>query len=247
MSLVSIITPLYNSELYIDRTIQSLLKQTYKNWELFIIDDCSSDNGLQIAKYYSSRDSRINILQNNINMGAAVTRNNGIEASNGKYIAFLDSDDQWHPDKLSVQVQFMEQNKVGFTYTFYNHINEEGEEIYVGDNLPKKVDYESTMKNNKIGCLTAIYNVHMFGKTYMKDIRKRQDYTLWLQLLKKTEYAYCVPKVLATYTVREGSISSNKLSLIKYHWHIYRNIESQSLVKSLYYLSYYIFSRLTKK
>lgn len=245
--LVSIITPLYNSELFIERTIQSVLSQSYKKWELFVIDDCSSDNGLAIVEKYALKDMRINVLANKVNSGPAVTRNKGIKAAKGKYIAFLDSDDQWQKDKLMKQVEFMEKKKIGFTYTFYNHINESDKVIYVSDNLPKKVNYESTMKNNKIGCLTAMYNVEEFGKVYMKDIRKRQDYTLWLQLLRKTKYAYCVPEVLATYTVREGSISSNKFRLVKYHWHIYRNIESQSLFKSLYYLSYYILSRLTGK
>lgn len=244
-SLISIITPLYNSELYIERTINSVLQQSFTNWELFIIDDCSTDNGLKIAQNHAFLDSRIKILINSKNSGAAVSRNKGIEAATGNYIAFLDSDDQWHKNKLKLQLEFMQKHKVNFTYSYYNHIDEDGKELSVTNNLPDKVDYNSTMKSNKIGCLTVVYNIDFFGKMYMEDIRKRQDYTLWLKLLKKTEYAYCVPKVLATYTVRKGSISSNKFSLVKYHWHIYRQIESQSFLKSLYYLSYYIFVRLT--
>lgn len=245
-SLVSIITPLYNAELYIERTLQSVINQTYQNWELLVIDDKSSDKGSLIVKKYTEKDTRIKFLKNNANLGAALTRNKGIEAAQGKYIAFLDSDDTWKPNKLEEQIRFMKENNASFTFTYYNHVNENEKEIRVTDDLPEKVDYISTMKSNKIGCLTAMYDVEKFGKVYMHDLRKRQDYTLWLQLLRKTDYAYCVPKVLATYTVRKGSISSNKWSLIKYHWHIYRHIEKQSFFKSVYYLSYYIFARLTR-
>lgn len=247
MSLVSIITPLYNSEQYIERTIQSVLNQTYENWELLIVDDCSTDNGYKIVQELADKDNRIKLFKNEKNSGAAIARNKGIKAAQGKYIAFLDSDDQWHKDKLKIQVEFMESKNVGFTFTYYNHINEEGKTISQTINLPKKVDYKSTMKNNKIGCLTAMYNQEMFGKLYMRNLRKRQDYTLWLKILKKTKYAYCIPEDLATYTVREGSISSNKFSLVKYHWHIYKKIENQSFLKSLYYLSYYIVARLLGK
>ena len=236
---VSIITPLYNSAPYIERTIQSVQKQSFFEWELIVIDDCSSDNGIQVVEEWARRDSRIKVLKNSVNSGAAISRNKGIEAAKGKYIAFLDSDDQWHKEKLEKQIGFMQEKNVGFTYSYYNHIDEEGKEISATTNLPEKVDYVSLMKSNKIGCLTAMYDTSFFGKVYMKNIRKRQDYTLWLQLLKKTKYAYCVPEVLATYTVRKGSVSSNKWSLIKYHWIIYRRIEKQSFIKSLYYLFCY--------
>src|SRR5699024_5712169 len=112
-------------------------------------------------------------------------------------------DDQWHKEKLEKQIGFMQEKNVGFTYSYYNHIDEEGKEISATTNLPEKVDYVSTMKSNKIGCLTAMYDVEQFGKVYMENIKRRQDYTLWLQLLKKTKYAYCVPEILATYTVRK--------------------------------------------
>lgn len=245
--LVSIITPLYNSELYISRTIQSVLHQDYLHWELIIIDDCSVDKGLEIVRKIAEDEPRIRILTNEKNLGPALTRNKGIEEAKGKYIAFLDSDDQWHENKLLIQVQFMEESEIDFSFTYYNQINEEGRELSKIENLPSKVTYVSTMKSNKIGCLTAMYNQEKFGKLYMKNIRKRQDYTLWLQLLKKTKYAYCVPQILATYTVRKESVSSNKFSLVKYHWHIYRHIENQSFFTSLYYLSYYIISRISRK
>lgn len=244
--LVSVITPLFNSELYIERTIESVINQSYNNWELIIVDDCSADNGLNIVMKYIKTDSRIKILKNETNSGPAVTRNKGIAIAKGKYIAFLDSDDQWYKEKLLRQIGFMENGGIGFSYTYYNHIDEQGNVISITKNLPLKVDYESTMKSNKIGCLTAIYNQENFGKVFMENIRKRQDYTLWLQLLKKTDYAYCLPEVLATYTVRKGSVSSNKLSLVKFHWDIYRRIEQKSFFKSIYYVCYYILARLTR-
>lgn len=247
MPKVSIITPLYNSASYISRTIQSVLDQTFQDWEMLIVDDCSTDKGVDIVKGIAADEPRIKLLKNQTNSGPALTRNRGIKAAQGRYIAFLDSDDQWHKDKLKIQLEFMQKNRVGFTYSYYNHIDEKGNQISVTNKLPEKVDYVSTMKSNKIGCLTAMYDVRKFGKVYMRNLKKRQDYTLWLQLLKKTEFAYCVPHILATYTVRKGSISSNKFSLIKYHWKIYRHIEKQSFLKSLYYLSFYIFARLTRK
>lgn len=247
-ALVSIITPLYNAELYISRTIDSILSQTYSNWELIVIDDKSTDKGIEVVKKYIEKDSRIKLLYNEVNSGAAVSRNKGIEAARGSYIAFLDSDDQWHKDKLSKQLKFMQENKYPFTYTFYNHINEKGEEISRTVNLPLKINYKRSLKANDIGCLTAMYDVEFFGKQYMANIRKRQDYTLWLKLLKITDYAYCLPEVLATYTIREGSISSNKYSLLKYHWRIYRHIEKQSFLKASYtmihYLLYHFYSKI---
>src|SRR5690606_14556885 len=134
----------------------------------------------------------------------------------------------WDEKKLEVQLNFMETRKAPFAFTYYDHVDEKGETVQVSDKFPERVDYLSTMKSNKIGCLTAMYDVRYFGKVFMEDIKKRQDYTLWLKLLKKVDYAYCVPQVLATYTVRQGSVSSNKWSLVKYHWHVYYKIEKQS-------------------
>lgn len=243
-NLVSVITPLYNSELYIERTIQSVLNQTYENWEMLIIDDCSTDNGYKLVQEIAFKDSRIKLLKNDVNSGAAIARNKGIKAAQGKYIAFLDSDDQWHADKLRIQVSYMQENNISFSFSYYDQVNEYGETIGVINNLPKKVNYKSTIRSNKIGCLTAMYNANQLGKVYMAEIRKRQDYTLWLALLKKTDYAYCVPEVLGTYTIREGSISSNRFDLIKYHWHIYRVIEKHTFFNSVYYLGYWMTSKL---
>lgn len=242
--LISIITPLYNSEKYIGRTIQSVLNQTYKNWEMIIIDDCSTDNSFSLVEQLTKKESRIKLYKNDKNSGAGVTRNNGISKANGKYIAFLDSDDQWLPEKLDVQVNFMEENKIDFSFTNYQQVDENGNSLKVINNNIKKVDYYDMLKSNWIGCLTVMYNTESLGKTYMHSIRKRQDYTLWLKLLQKTKYAYCVPKVLAIYTVRNESVSSNKLDLIKYNWRVLREIEGLSFLKSFYYLGNHIFNKI---
>lgn len=242
--LVSIITPLHNGEDYVRETIESVLAQSYDNWEMIIVDDCSQDLGINIVQEFIVKDSRIKLIVNKTNLGPALTRNTAINFAQGQYIAFLDSDDLWTPDKLSIQIEYMNSNNYPFTFTFYNQITEDGGFIRSIDNISLKVDYLSSIKSNKIGCLTAIYNVAYFGKVYMEDIAKRQDYTLWLKLLKKVQYAYCVPKVLANYRIRKNSVSSNKFKLIKYHWYIYRNIEKHSFTKSFYFISNYVLVRI---
>ncbi|SEL80566.1 glycosyltransferase family 2 protein [Parapedobacter koreensis] len=244
---VSIITPLFNGAQFVSETIASVLLQSYQNLELLIIDDGSTDSGPQIVEEYKKKDNRIKFIRNDHNLGPARTRNRGIEVATGRYIAFLDSDDIWLPNKLEVQLHFMEKNKTPFTFTHYEQLDEEGNFLKKMDYFPDKVDYRSTMMSNKIGCLTAMYDTVYFGKVYMADIRNRQDYTLWLQLLKKVKYAYCVPEILARYRIRKGSISSNKWKLIKYHWHIYRHIEQQPFFTSLYYITNYITLRLLRK
>src|SRR5690606_18959223 len=153
--LVSIVTPLYNGEHYVSETIESVLSQTYKDWELIVVDDCSKDNGCQIVESYIAKDARIKLLKNESNSGPAKTRNTAIAAARGQYIAFLDSDDLWTENKLSDQIDFMNRNEAFFSFSYYEQITEDGNFIKTIDNLPDKVDYLSTIKSNKIGCLTA--------------------------------------------------------------------------------------------
>lgn len=242
--LVSIITPLYNTAPFIERTLQSVQAQSYQNWEMLITDDCSTDNGPEIVRQYTETDNRIKLFKNSKNSGPGVARNKSIKEAKGKYIAFLDADDQWKKNKLTTQIQFMETQRIDFSFSYYEQIDEEGNLLKRLDQYPKKVSYKDTLKSNKIGCLTAVYNAETLGKTYMEIIKRRQDYTLWLKLLKKTSYAYCIPQVLATYTIRRQSISSNKLKLIKYNWLVLYKIERLPLFKSLYYIVYHISQKL---
>ena len=238
MPLVSIITPSYNSERYIAHTINSILFQSFQDWELLIIDDCSTDRTTEIVNEYCTDDPRINLISLSENSGAAVARNKGIEAATGRFIAFLDSDDAWLPHKLEQQLKFMQANNYSFTFTAYQKVNNNGEVI--GElGVSKKLKYSDLLKKCEIGCLTAMYDTKVLGKIYMPLIRKRQDLGLWLKILKKTKYAYGLNKVLATYTVRNDSISSNKRSAATYTWKLYRQVESLPFYKSLYYFSHY--------
>ncbi|GLI56799.1 glycosyl transferase [Propionigenium maris DSM 9537] len=247
MGKASIITPMYNAEQYIGETICSILDQTYANWEAIVIDDNSTDNGAEIVEKFVEKDSRIKLIKLQENVGGAVARNMGIKAAKGDYIAFLDSDDLWHPEKLNKQVQFMENNNYSLTYTWYEKIDVNGNSLEKIMRSKNRVNYEEMLKYNYIGCLTAMYSVKRLGKIYMPEIGKRHDYALWLEILKRTEFAYCLEETLAQYRLVQGSLSSSKISLINYHWALFRRIEKFGPIKSSYYLIYNIINRLFLK
>ena len=180
MNLVSIITPVYNSEKYLADNISSVLAQTYKNWELILVDDCSSDTSEIICESFEKNDSRIKYYRLAKNSGAGIARNKAIEMANGKFIAFLDSDDTWYPKKLEKQLNFMKENDYHFTFTDYNMVDEAGNDLNKLVKCKSFVNYNKALYKNPIGCLTVIYSVDFFGKQYMPSIRKRQDYALWL-------------------------------------------------------------------
>ncbi|MCG3727439.1 glycosyltransferase family 2 protein [Vibrio cincinnatiensis] len=236
--MVSIITPSYNCANYIFETISSVLSQTYSEWEMIIVDDCSTDNSVSVIKSHIEKDSRIKLIQLNENSGAAIARNTAIEAAQGRYIAFLDSDDLWEPEKLATQISFMQKNDIAFSFSAYHKVDEQGVNIGKVD-VPEKVTYQKLLKCCVIGCLTAIYDTQKLGKVYMPLIRKRQDFGLWLHILKKCDSAYGLNIPLAKYRIRKDSISSNKLKAAQYNWKLYREVEKLSLFKSVYYFSHY--------
>lgn len=246
MPLVSIITPLFNAEKYIEKTVLSIIEQSYTNWELLIVDDCSRDSSYKVVQKISEKDKRIKIIKLKENLGAAVARNTGIENANGRFIAFLDSDDTWHPKKLEKQIKFMLDNQYYFTYTGYHKVDENG--IFIkSTKIPKIINYNKLLKTNYIGCLTAIYDSEKLGKIYFPLIRKRQDYALWLKILKMIPYAYGLQEDLANYTVRSGSISANKINVAKYNWMVYRKVEKLSLMHAIYcFINYAILGILRK-
>ena len=235
MNLVSIITPVYNSEKYLSEHIRSVQAQTHANWEHILVDDCSSDESETLIKSFQKEDSRIKYHRLDTNSGAGIARNKAIELSEGKYIAFLDSDDQWYPEKLEKQLSFMQENDYHFTFTDYDMVDEAGKELNKRVRCKPVLTYNKALYKNPIGCLTVIYDVGFFGKQYMPSIRKRQDYALWLNLLKKTN-GYGLNECLASYRTGNDSISANKLDLLKYEWKIYREVEGLSLFKSSFYL-----------
>lgn len=236
--LVSIITPLYNSSDFIGRTIESIQKQSYKNWELLITDDCSNDNSVNIVESYHKKDNRIKLFRLTKNSGAAVARNNSIKEANGRFIAFCDSDDRWKTNKLEKQVNYMLAHNYLFTYGSYDVVDENNN-LKGTFTAPPKVNYSSMLKTCSVGCLTACYDAHGLGKIFMPDIRKRQDYGLWLKILKKVKFAYGINEPFAIYTARNNSISSNKLKAAQYQWRIYREVEKIGFIKSLYYFTFY--------
>lgn len=237
--LISIITPTYNCERFIGETIESVLKQTYKNWEMIIVDDCSTDNTYEVVKKYADNDSRIKYYLLEENSGAAVARTKAMQLATGDYMAFLDSDDLWISNKLECQLKFMKENNYNFTCTEYEQIDENGKSLNKVIKVKNKTNYNGVLLSCPVGNSTVMYNVSKMGKFQVPNIRKRNDDALWLQMLKKEEYIYGLDNILMEYRIRTNSISSNKLDLVKYHWYLYRNIEHLSIIRSLFHIGYW--------
>lgn len=232
--LVSIITPNYNCEEFINNTIESVLGQTYKNWELLIIDDCSKDKSIDKVQEFIKKDSRIKLIKMKMNSGAALCRNKGIEFAKGKYIAFLDSDDIWLSKKLEKQIDFMEKNNIDFTYSQYTHMDENGNSLKVKARVPEKISYKKMLFHCYTGCLTVVYNQESLGKIYGPDISKSNDYGLFLQVLKKSKKARGIKENLAYYRIRKNSISRNKWKKIEPHLYLLNKVENINIFTSLF-------------
>ena len=235
--LVSIIMPTYNCGKYIEETINSVLNQTYSNWELIIVDDCSKDNTEEVVK--KIKDKRIKYHKLDKNSGAAVARTEAMKIAKGNYMAFLDSDDLWYEDKLSKQIKYMEDNNYSFTCTAYEQIDEESKSLNKVIKTKKKANYNRILLDCPVGNSTVMYDVDKLGKFEVPNIRKRNDDALWLQIIKKAKYIYGMDDILMKYRIRSNSISSNKLSLIKYHWQLYREIEHLSVIRSVFHICYW--------
>lgn len=244
--LVSVIMPVYNTKAFLADSIESILKQSYKNFELLIYDDLSTDGSNIIIREYAEKDSRIRDFKGQYNIGAGKARNFLIQAAIGRFVAFCDSDDKWEPEKLAVQVRYLLENSLDLTYSSYKVVNSEGKLKRVV-NAKEKVSYDIMLRNNYIGCLTAIYDTNRLGKRYMPDMRKRQDWACWLDILKETQQVQGIRKVLATYTERNDSISKKKLNMIKYNWLVYYKHEKFGIFKSIICLIYFMFFYFGKK
>ncbi|MCY9821472.1 glycosyltransferase family 2 protein [Aeromonas media] len=237
--IVSIIMPLYNSSAYVARSIESVLSQSYRNWELILVDDFSTDDTLLIIQSYLNSDKRIKLIKSELNVGAAVARNMAIEKASGKYLCFLDSDDIWLPEKLATQVSYMEQNNVLFSFMAYFKVDADDNKIGCV-HVPDVVSYNDLLRTCSIGCLTAMFNAEVLGKQMMPLLRKRQDYGLWLKLIKLSGKAYGINMPLSCYRVHSESISSNKFNAAKYQWRIYREVEGLNIFKTCYYFTTYM-------
>lgn len=234
--LVSIITPMYNGGKFIKQTIDSVLSQSYTQWEMIVIDDGSKDEGPSIVKTYSEGDSRIKLVSQK-NAGSAAARNNGIRIANGQYIALLDADDTWDSIFLESQISFMTKNKALLVYSSHRRINEQSVEILSPFIVPPQVTYVDMLKTSSISCLTGLYNIEKFGKMYLREEMKsyRDDYVYWLDIIKKVGVAYGNPEVIANYRVMASSTTGNKRKLILPHFKVFYSIEKLGLFKSLYY------------
>lgn len=245
--LVSVITPVYNAAAFIEKTVQSVLNQTYTNIEHILVDDCSTDNSEAIINEMIAEDSRIKYIKLQENSGAAVARNVGIENARGQFVAFIDSDDVWRTDKLEKQISYMQDNKYAFTYTNFEMVSEDGHVLNTKVPLPKRLDYNGLLKNTAIACSTVIIDRQIIGDFRMPLVRKGQDTATWLKILKSHDYAYALDEVLGQYRQVRGSISSDRLGALKRTWNTYYNIEKLALPKAIYYFSFYVFNAIRRR
>lgn len=248
MHLVSIIMPCFNSEKFIGESIKSVLAQTYPQWELLICDDNSEDGSKEIIKLFQKTDSRIKLISNNYSKGAPGARNSCIDEAKGRYIAFLDSDDIWLPEKLSKQIAFMLERDISFTYSYYETINEQGIDQGIIKS-PRSVNITTMKICNFIGCLTAIYDTHTIGKFYQPNIKKRNDYALWLSILNKNRNikGYCLNEITSKYRVNNYGLSSNKISALKYYRICLLNYSSVGSLSVNFYCILYLVVIFFKK
>ena len=246
--LVSIIVPVFNAEAFVSETIESILKQSYRNWELIIINDCSTDNSVKIIKKYLKNDKRIKLLNNKINSKAAISRNNGIMEAKGRYICFIDADDLWDKEKIIKQVRFMKKEKCAFSFTGYEFAdkrgNPNGKKVFV----PNKINYKHALKNTTIWTSTVMFDMNLLSKRdiFMPDVRS-EDTACWWKVLKKIDYAYGLNEILSFYRRSSGTLSSNKFIAIKRIWNLYRNVERLSVIKSSYYFVNYAINAISRR
>lgn len=241
--LMSVIMPCYNAEKYISEAISSVLNQTYPDFKLYIINDSSTDSSKDII--LSFNDHRIVYLEMPENSGVACARNEGIKYCSGSYISFLDSDDLWHPTKLEKQVNLLNSGWDVICSNYITFTNDSMQKIQERKS-PSIITYSDMLKSNFIGNLTGAYNCKALGKIEQKKIG-HEDYVMWLNILRKTQKAYCIQEVLAKYRLSNHSLSGNKLKAMKWQWFIYRNELQLSLPRSIYYFSHYILNALKKR
>lgn len=241
---VSIITPTFNAEKYIRYTLQSVLNQSYQNWEMILVDDASTDETVKIISNFAEKDSRIKLFKLEKNSGNGFARNIALEKVKGKYIAFLDADDLWLPLKLEKQIQFLKANKSPFTFSFYDCIDEEGNMLNRRVEAPTELTYNQLFFCNYVGNLTAIYDADYFGKITLEATQKRQDWRIWLTILKQIQVTKPVPESLAFYRIRKDSISSSKFKLIKHNFGVYREFHGFNFVFSVLLMIRFLFTQL---
>ncbi|MWB93808.1 glycosyltransferase [Flavobacterium sp. GA093] len=245
--LVSIIVPTFNTEKFIQATIQSVQNQTYSDWEMILVDDASTDETVNIIKEFAQTDHRIKLHKLEKNSGNGFARNFAVQKASGKYIAFLDADDLWFPIKLEKQINFLKKHNLSFTFSFYDWIDEEGNPLNKRIEAPLNLTYKQLFYCNYVGNLTAIYDTEYFGKIILETTQKRQDWRLWLTILKQINQAQPVPESLAFYRIRRDSISSSKFKLIKHNYSVYRDFHGYNFIFSFLLMIRFLFTQLFVK
>ena len=244
--LVSVIMPTYNCAAFIAESVRSVLAQQYTHWELIITDDCSKDNTRDVLAPYLAKYPNIRYTCLGKNSGPAAARSTALKQARGRYVAFLDSDDLWTPDKLSKQLAFMQQTGAVFSSTGYELIEEGGKSKGVALIPPEKTDYKKMLRLScPVGNSTILYDRSVLGEQVVPAIKKRNDFALWLQLLHTAPACYGMPNILTKYRLRAQSVSRNKLKLLPYHWQLYRHIEKLSLWQSVWYILCWAFVKGT--
>lgn len=246
MPKISIITPAYNVSVFLPETIESVLQQTYQDWEMIIVDDCSQDDTFGIAKKYSSLDPRIKVFQNDSNCGVAATRNHALDMAQGDYIAFLDSDDMWLPEKLEKQLSFMEKEGCVLTYTKYQNYISETKQRGKIIRAPKKMTAKKVIGNTAIGCLTVMVNRKMVGPFHMPLLKHTEDNCTWYEILSRGYVAVGIQEVLSLYRISNNSMTRKKTNAAKQQWETYRKYYKFSFFKSLYFYTKYAFNAVIK-
>ncbi|MBN9654997.1 glycosyltransferase family 2 protein [Halobacillus sp. GSS1] len=240
MGKVSVITPSYNSAHFILETIESVQSQTYTNWEMIIVDDCSNDHSVELIEAKQSADERIKFIKLTRNSGPAYARNQAILAAEGRYLAFLDSDDCWLPEKLEKQISFMHKNDYSFSYTAYRIMREEGELTEIVFHMPSQITYKDLLKNTAIGTLTVVLNQEKIGTVKMPLYRDcSEDYGLWMSILSQGITAYGLNEELALYRKCNESLSSNKWKSARKTWNTYRKVGRSNLPSTMWYFLNY--------
>jgi len=245
--LVSIIVPTYNTEKFIRQTIESVQNQTYQNWEMILADDASTDQTVSIIEEFAQKDNRIKLFKLPENRGNGFARNAALEKATGKYIAYLDADDLWFPEKLEKQIQFLKANDLHFTFSFYDSIDEEGNDLNRRVESPNPLTYKQLFFCNYVGNLTAIYDADYFGKIILETTQKRQDWRIWLTILKQIKIAKPVPEPLAFYRIRKDSVSSSKFKLIKHNFGVYREFHGYNFVFAVLLMMRFLYTQLIVK
>lgn len=245
--LVSIVMPTYNSALFIEESLNSVISQEYINWELLIIDDKSTDSTVKIIEKVLENEKRIKLVKLNENKGQAYARNIGIKKSKGEYLTFIDSDDLWNEKFLSKMISFMKVNNLNIAYSSFERMNESLSESFGVLHCKKEVSFRDLLKNNYLSCLSTIINIKNIGKVYFLEEYKHEDHIFWLHILKnKVSLAIGLDENLATYRIRKNSTSRNKIKAAKWKWIIYRSYLKFSVIKSSYYYCYYLFWGIIK-